>query len=196
MRLSGIKKLLFILIIFSSDLFAKDSGLISKENFYVGVDATKNDKTVGKIDNSVAADKVEEDRYYGYKLGNKGFFVAPEVSVSKTSSANSAQKSSNISNPFVDYNLKANVGYDFSKHISGFVTYDVAKFSYNSSQGGINAASSFNSTSPVVGVGSQINFSNDFGVKFSYSQQQFQNSSNGSGKINSDVINVGTVYSF
>ncbi|MBM5782789.1 MAG: hypothetical protein FJ368_05145 [Pelagibacterales bacterium] len=197
------KKLLFFIIIFSLDVFAKDSDLISKENFYIGVDATKNDKTIGKIDNSVAVDKVEEDRYYGYKLGNNGFFVAPEVSISK--SPNQATQNSSttsqtrLSDPLVNYNLRANIGYDFNKYFSGFVTYDVAKFSLDSGQNsfGINANSNINSGNvPIIGVGSQINLSNDFGVKFSYSQQQFENSSNGNAKISSDVIKIGTVYSF
>lgn len=197
------KKLLFLFIIFSFDVLAKNSEFLSKENFYIGVDATKNDKTIGKIDNSVAVDKVEEDRYYGYKVGNNGFFVAPEVSISKSNSQ-TTQNSTNtsqtkLSDPLVNYNLRANIGYDFNKYFSGFVTYDVAKFSLSSDQRnfGINANSNINSGNvPIIGVGSQINFSNDFGVKFSYSQQQFQNTSNGSGRINADVIKIGTVYSF
>ncbi len=195
---------LFFIIIFSFDVFAKNSDFFSKENLYIGIDATKNDKTVGKIDNSVAIDKVEEGRYYGYKVGSDGFFVSPEVSISKSSNQvlqnSSVTNQTKIADLMLNYNLRANIGYDFNKYFSGFVTYDVAKFSLDSSgqnSFGVNSNSSINSGNiPIIGVGSQINLSNDFGVKFSYVQQQFQNSSNGNAKISSDVIKIGTVYSF
>lgn len=195
-------KLLFIFLFFSFDVFAKSSDFLSKDKFYIGVDATKNDKRIGKIDNSVAQESVEEDRYYGYKFGNRGFFVAPEVSMSKVNNqitqnySNQNQHNTRLTNPMVNYNVRANVGYDFNKYFSGFITYDVARFSLDSTQRAINANLNNNGNLPIMGLGSQINISNDFGVKFFYMQQQFQGASNGNAQVNSQIIKVGTVYNF
>ncbi|MBU6339375.1 MAG: hypothetical protein KGQ36_05355 [Rickettsiales bacterium] len=176
-----------------------------KDGFYVGVDASKNNETIGKLDNS-KANVSEQDRYYGYKFSDGGFFVAPEVSsdkasynsLNKSNVYNQSQASNKINAPSAatNYNLKANVGYDFNKMFSGFLTYDVAKFSYNANQGtaGVNASSALGNSS--IGIGSQINFSSDFGVKVQYTQQKFDGNTASGGQIRSDIIKVGTVYSF
>lgn len=169
-----------------------------KDGFYVGIDAGKNNETIGKIDNS-RPNVTKEDNYYGYKFGEGGFFVAPEVSLEKTGShLNKENQTSNNNNSIsaTNYNLKANIGYDFNKNFSGFLTYDVAKFSYNPNQGvaGINASNILGNS--TIGIGSQINFSSDFGVKILYSQQKFDSNTASGGQVRSDIIKVGTVYSF
>ena len=196
--------IIFLIITFNShNLFALHD---VKDGFYVGIDAAKNNEKIGKIDNSVAQKKVEEDRYYGYKFGGSGFFVAPEVFAEKNKSTASHSfygtdqskilGQASISKANSNYNLKANIGYDFSKHLSGFITYDIAKFSYNSNLGISSLAANRAYNSGVIGIGSQINFSNSFGVKVLYSQQQFENNSTTGGQIRSDIIKFGTVYSF
>lgn len=177
-----------------------------KDGFYVGVDASRNDEKIGKIDNSVAGDEVDQDRYYGYKFSGGGFFVAPEVFLEKDDQISSVNNSDNpnqvqpsdqadISKANANYGLKANIGYNFNRYFSGFLTYDVAKFSYDSNQGlfSINASKATNNSS--VGIGSQVNFSENFGLKILYSQKQFE-SDTVSGQVKSDLIKIGTVYSF
>lgn len=197
--------IIFLFIIFhSQNLLALDSLL--QDGFYVGIDAAKNNEKIGKIDKSVAQAKGEEDRYYGYKFRGSGFFVAPEISSEKNKStlahsfsgANQSNMLSqtNIPKANSNYDLKANIGYDFNKHFSGFVAYDVVKFSYNSNLGVSSFAADRVSGNNAIGIGSQINFSNSFGVKVLYSQQQFENNSASGGQIRSDIIKVGTVYSF
>lgn len=191
--------LILLLTIISKTAFSENI----KDSFYFGIDAGKNNEAIGKIDNSTA-NIAKEDSYYGYKFGKDGFFLAPEVSMEKSGShlnksgfGNHNQNSNQTNvNDSKSYNLKANIGYDFNKNLSGFLTYDVAKFSYNSNQGatGINVNSVLGNS--AIGIGSQINFSNDFGVKILYSQQKFDSNNASSGQIRSDIIKVGTVYSF
>lgn len=199
--------LIFFLIIinFSGNSFAATD---YKDGFYVGVDPEKTNNKIGNINNAVSLDsKVAEDRYYGYKFREEGFFVAPELfmqngnnlsQVQNSSTTNStSQKSSDqlSATSGVTYNVKANLGYEFNPYVSGFVTYDLGSFAYTPGQRnfGVGYGLSNNST---IGVGSQVNLSNSFGVKFSYSQQQFENSAVAGGRIKSDVIKVGTVFSF
>lgn len=175
--------------------------------FYVGVDAAKNDNKIGKIDNSIAGNTVEEDRYYGYKFSGGGFFLSPEIFTEKplisTSSKNNKSSTNNKkTNPTTNsainanYGLKANIGYDFNNHFSGFLTYDVAKFSYNAGQGSVTTNQNDKLDNSTIGIGSQINLSDSFGVKILYKQQQVGSSSVAGGKITSDVIKFGTIYNF
>ncbi|NBV06023.1 MAG: hypothetical protein EBS06_02155 [Proteobacteria bacterium] len=193
--------LIFTLILFFylPTVFAEENKAV--EGFYVGVDPTKTDNKIGNINKAVSVDsKVAEDRYYGYKFSEAGFFISPEVflqngNLNSTSTTNSNnQKSNQIgATPGTTYNVKANIGYEFNNLVSGFVTYDLGSFSYNSGQRSIAVGAS-NSTS--IGVGSQLNLSRSVGVKVIYSQQQFENSAVSGGRIKSDLIKIGTVYNF
>lgn len=204
------KKSLIIFLTFllsTGNLYAKYNG--ANGGFYSGVDAAKNDEKIGQIDNSVVA-KTEDDHYYGYKFSGAGFFLSPEVfsekanqtltTQSTTSSSNIASNSKKTTNTTAatntNYGLKANIGYDFNRHFSGFVTYDVAKFSYNARQSAVTTGANSNLNNSTIGIGSQINFSDSFGVKILYNQQQFGSRSVSGGKVTSDVIKFGTVYSF
>jgi hypothetical protein len=204
------KNFLTFIFIFFSCVTSATANFKNGEGFYVGVDPSKTNDKIGKVDNSVSPDsKIAEDRYYGYKFSGGGLFVSPEIfmqsgqasSYTQTSSSN-ATTSGSVAKPDqlnvvpnVGYNVKANVGYDFNRYVSGFVTYDLGTFSYNPGQKSVTVGANKASNS-AVGIGSQINFSNDFGVKIIYSQQQFENSATGGGQVKSDVIKLGTVYSF
>lgn len=185
------------------------------DGFYVGVDPAKTNSKIGNVNNAVSLDgKVAEDRYYGYKFSSYGFFVAPElfmqngatgISATQNSSSNAnsiAASNSGSANsigplPGITYNVKANVGYEFNRYVSGFLTYDLGSFAYSSGSGNRQMAVGANrANNSAVGIGSQINLSDSFGVKFMYSQQQFENSAVSGGRIRSDVVKVGTVYSF
>ncbi len=191
---------------FSGIVFADSS---PSKGFYVGVDPTKMNHKIGNINNSISEEtKVAEDRYYGYKFSEAGFFIAPEVAMRSKNSQisfdsskldnnyNSNNTTTNSAAANVSYNIRANIGYEFDKSFSGFLTYDVGSFSYVPAAQRPVAIGIGNAANSVVGIGSQINLSNSFGVKISYSQQQFENNSNGGGRIRSEVVKVGTVYSF
>lgn len=201
--------LLLIVCGFSFNAFANSE---HNNGFYVGVDPSKTNNKIGSVDRTISKDsKVAEDRYYGYKFSASGFFVAPELfmrngtSLSTTQSGVANNDNSSTSNspnqigtlPGVTYNVKANVGYEFNHYVSGFVSYDLGSFSYSSAahtrQVSVGANRANNS---AIGIGSQLNLSDSFGVKFMYTQQQFENSSVSGGRVRSDVIKVGTVYSF
>lgn len=195
--------LIFFLILFNfiTDVFANLSNNNSS-GFYVGVDPSKTNNKVGNIDNSVTTEsKLADDRYYGYKFSGGGFFVSPELFMNSNNNL-SVQSSGNSSNTQTQrgalgatYDVKANFGYEFSEYVSGFVTYDLGAFSYRPGQKNVTVGSG-TATSSAVGIGSQINLSNSFGLKLIYTQQQFENSAVGGGQIRSNVFKVGTVYNF
>ena len=191
---------IFLLISFFSFDALTDSYKIDN-GFYVGFDPTQNNHNKANIDNSLAVDeKPLEGRYYGYKLRESGFFVAPEAFQKKDPNAlelknsSNAQNVPNAANPSLNYDIKANIGYEFSNGVSGFFTYDVGSFSYSSMQRSV--AIDPRRKNAALGVGSQINFSNDFTVKFSYTQQQSETTAINGGQLKSDVIRFGTSYNF
>lgn len=172
-----------------------------KNGFYSGSDLTTINPQSRSIDNSLSpSSRAVNNNYYGYKFGDDGFFLAPELLSNSSNQSINAKlggataTKSKAPSPSVNYNVNAKVGYEFNKGLAGFVTYDVGNISYNSNQKTLAVGANRNST--TIGVGSQINFSKDFGVKISYSQQQFENSSTSQGQIKSDIIKFGTVYGF
>lgn len=187
----------FIIAICGNNVFAASS---NSDGFYVGVDPAKTNSKIGNANKAVSLDaKVAEDRYYGYKFSNQGFFVAPELFMQNgtnlTSGTNNSTADANSKQLGVTYDVKANLGYEFNRRFLGFVSYDLGSLAYGSSQRQF-AIGANRANNSMVGIGSQINLSNDFGVKFIYSQQQFENSATGGAQIKSEVVKVGTVYSF
>jgi hypothetical protein len=171
-----------------------------KDGFYKQVDPTKVDTKRGYIDRSVSLDsKVSRDRYYGYKLGDKGLFVAPELFVGKQDLKMSGQNSTTSAgasgaNSRIKYDLKANIGYEFMNDVSGFVVYDVGSVSYDKNQ----KAANFTKNAPrnsAVGIGSQVEISDDFSVKLIYSQQT-NNGLGASGPAKTENVKFGTSYAF
>ena len=196
--MKNLKIFLLILFLSGNALSQEDKG-----GFYSGIDPVKTNNKIGHIDNAVSVDaKIDEDHYYGYKFGDEGFFVAPEVFMKNGSKLDNTRFStdrngqSGSPDSGVTYDMKANFGYDFNRSFSGFVTYDVGSFAYNPGQKTVAVGSNLNNNS-AVGIGSQINLSNNLGLKMMYSKQQLNNSNaTNSGQIKSDTVKVGTVYSF
>lgn len=176
---------MLMFILFPKILWAD---VVIDDSFYIGIDPSKNDRTIGKIDNSQEKQD-PKDKYYGYKISNGGFFISPEV-FSKDNKINASLLDSNS----VDYNVKANVGYDFSRYFSAFLTYDLLNFSYNINQNSATIITN-NNLASQLGLGSQFNISDDFGIKFSYSQK-FEESITSNAQIKTEMLSVGTVYSF
>ena len=175
------------------NLFASES---LKDGFYVGIDPAKNDESIGKLDNSIPENDLNKDQYYGYKFSEGGFFLAPELFMEEGSHDIALEGfSKDGSDEKVNYDLKANIGYDFNKYFSGFISYDLAKFSYDSSQGVRGANIDQSAIGSTIGIGSQVNFSDSFGIKVLYSQQESIDSASGN-EFEIDSIEFGTVYSF
>ncbi len=148
------------------------------------------------IDNSKNSNSgVTTGKGYGYKLGYKKFYISPEASPSTNSIQDSVvrQTKGGVRNNNLAYNLNLNLGYEFNRTFSAFVNYKVADFSVNN-----NAAVVTPANNSAAVIGSQVNFTNDFGVKFSYESNRFNSSSsNRDGyQIRKEIIQVGTVYNF
>ncbi len=192
--------LLLLFVTCGANVFAAAK---TNDGFYVGIDPAKTNDKIGNANNAISLDtKVDEDRYYGYKFSDQGFFVAPELfmqngakisSNHSDSSSSSTSSNSSSTTPGVTYDVKANLGYEFNRQVSGFVSYDLGSVAYGSGQVAVGA-NYLNSN--VMGVGSQVNLSDDFGLKFSYSQRQSENSASGGTPVKSQAVKVGTVYSF
>ena len=174
----------------------------STSGFYSGVDLTKvNPKSVS-IDNSISpASKNADNKYYGYKICNRGFFVAPELlaigggqslAVKNLNTVTGTAKPVSAT-PTLNYNVKANVGYEFNHRVTGFVTYDVGSVSYDPTQKSVGASNAMGS---AVGVGSQFNFSNDLGLKIICSQEQVQGGDSSGSSVKSNSVKFGTMYKF
>lgn len=200
------KNFLTFFLIFISIAANAFSRVDDVDGFYVGVDPSKTNNKIGNANHAVSLDsKIAEDRYYGYKFSGNGFFLAPEVFMQNGNNVAPNQISSSSTNssspnqvggiPGVAYDVKANVGYEFNHYVSGFVSYDLGSFAYNPRQKTVVVGSN-RATNSAVGIGSQINISSSFGVKLMYSQQQFESSAVGGAQVRSEVVKLGTVYSF
>lgn len=179
-------RILLILLILPTTLLAD---VTIDESFYTGVDPLRNDETIGRIDNSLE-EEFAQDKYYGYKISSDGFFISPEVFVTE-GSADARLKDVET----LDYDVKANIGYDFNRHFSAFVTYDLLEFAYNPNQNSAQVEHN-NEIGSQIGFGSQFNVSHDFGIKFSYSQRFEESPTSSSAQIKTEMFSVGTVYSF
>jgi len=192
------KILLKILLIF----FFWEFGAVAQnykidEGFYVGFDPTKIDKNKFEIDSSIdKKEKPVEGKYYGYKFSNGGFFIAPEA-MRNLNLENTSASSQNITTALVaqeiNYNVKANIGYEFSNQFKSFVIYDVGNFSVNSA----NKSAKFQTQNTSLGLGSQIEISNGFVIKVTYTQQQLNDASlNQQNRLKADVLRFGTSINF
>lgn len=170
------------------------------EGFYVGFDPTKVDENKFEIDSSV--DKKErpvEGKYYGYKFANGGFFIAPEA-MRNLDAANSLQtpgiaqnNSLALAAQDINYNVKANIGYEFSDQFKSFVIYDVGNFSVSSA----NKSAKFQNQNTSLGLGSQIEISDGFVIKLTYTQQQLNDATlDQQGRLKADVLRFGTSINF
>lgn len=188
-------KLFFTILtlLFSSNAIAQTYKI--NDGFYTGLDPTKIDDRKANLDKSFnVKEKTPDGKYYGYKFSEGGFFLAPEaIKKSATLQKNTVLQDPNFlqKNDNLNYNVKANLGYDFNKSFSGFVTYDVGNFSYDATQRRTSFVAGQNAE---VGVGSQMKF-DDFSAKVTYSQQNGYSATNG-GQIKSDIIRFGASYNF
>jgi hypothetical protein len=169
-----------------------------EDGFYSGIDPVKFDENQFDVDNSVAsAEKPVDGKYYGYKFSGRGFFLAPEafrrVNTSSLQVKDFGNSEGLAAEDNLNYDIKANIGYEFNSNVSGFITYDVGSFSYDSTERSAAIGSSNDST---IGFGSQVNVLDDFKLKVTYEQKEIDDTAINGGKIKSDFIRFGTSYSF
>lgn len=209
--------LLFMLIISLSTANAEIIG-------YKGVDPAQNNPQNNSNDNSIEKPQ-NNNFYYGYKLSTNsrnGFFVAPEISLNninnsniidiKNNNQNSNQQNSSqpsiIANSTINtratnqqnsYIFKTNIGYDFNRHFSAFISYNVANLTIGNIQSSPNIMTN-NFNRDNLAIGSQINISNNFGIKLYCSNQQLINNANNQQNSNQNIgcnnLKIGTVYGF
>lgn len=173
------------------------------EGFYTGFDPTKVDENKFEIDASVdKKEKPVEGKYYGYKFSNGGFFVAPEamrhLDLSSGNGGNlqvpsNDRSAAGLTAQDINYNIKANIGYEFSDQLKTFVIYDVGNVSVSSASKSAKFNQGQNSN---LGLGSQIQISDDFVIKVTYSQQQLNDASANQGRLKADVVRFGTSINF
>lgn len=195
---------LFCCFMVSNSIIANAEAVIYK---VTNVDSVGESKTQS-IDNSL--EKYSPSNfYYGYKLSSSGFFLAPELIKQSSNSTISANAVSGISKgspggnlPTIEnvnsYNIKTNIGFDFNKRFSAFISYNLANISMNSDR---TVNSQFNARSfdmNNVSIGSQVNFNDNFGLKVSCSNQQISGMqfSNQSQQIGCNNLKIGTTYGF
>lgn len=186
----------FLLLISVTGFAATNGG------FYSGIDLTKVSPKSVSIDNSISpSSKKDDNKYYGYKICNRGFFIAPELLTSSGSQTIVVKNLNPVTGatqpastaPTVNYDIKANVGYEFNRRVTGFVTYDVGSVSYDPTQKAVGASNTFGS---AVGVGSQINVSKDLGLKIICSQEQVRGGDASGNAVKSNSVKLGTVFKF
>ena len=194
------KILLKILLIF----FLWEFGALAQnykidEGFYVGFDPTKVDENKFEIDSSVdKKEKPVEGKYYGYKFTNGGFFIAPEA-MRNLDLGNNVQAlgatqngTSSLLAQEINYNVKANIGYEFTDQFKSFVIYDVGNIALSSA----NKSAKFQSQNSSLGLGQQIEISNGFVIKVTYTQQQLNDATTNQGRLKADVLRFGTSINF
>ncbi len=171
------------------------------------VDSVGESKTQS-IDNSL--EKYSPSNfYYGYKLSSSGFFLAPELIKQSSNSAISPNAISGISKGSPggnlstienanSYNIKTNIGFDFNKRFSAFISYNLANISMNSDRTVNSQFNARNFDMNNFSIGSQVNFDNNFGLKLSCSNQQISGMqmSNQSQQIGCNNLKIGTTYGF
>jgi hypothetical protein len=199
----AVTALLFCFMV-SKAIIANAEAVIYK---VTNVDSVAESKTQS-IDNSL--EKYSPSNfYYGYKLSSSGFFLAPELIKQASNSAISSNAISGISKGTSggslstienanSYNIKTNIGFDFNKRLSAFISYDLANISMS---GDRTVSSQFNARNfdmNNISIGSQVNFNNNFGLKLSCSNQQISGMqlSNQSQHIGCNNLKIGTTYGF
>ncbi len=106
---------------------------------------------------------------------------------------NAQNSGSSLEAQDINYNVKANIGYEFTDQFKSFVIYDVGNFSVSSA----NKSAKFQNQNSSLGVGSQIEVSDGFVIKVTYSQQQLNDAAlNQQGRLKADVLRFGTSINF
>lgn len=131
---------------------------------------------------------------YSYEINKGGIYFEPEA-ISQNQEITNNNLAQNLEKEqSLNYNLRSNIGYEFNKYFTGFVSYDLGNIGIDSVNRNVNLGIDY-STIRINGVGSKINFSDDFGMKIIYREQDLV----GNGNLNIDKsqeINLKTILNF
>ncbi len=179
----------FVFANFNQDSYAYkvvDTDFTALEN----KDPLKVAKEKNKIDNQFS---------YGYKLSTGSFFIAPEIGKQSFLFQNTSQ---NIQgersgfNPNLAFGVKTNLGYDFNNHFSAFIGYNLGGLAFDKEQMARRVKLNPLQLGSIT-IGSQINITQNFGVKINCSQQNsIINSKNQQNMAGCNNFRIGTVYGF
>ncbi len=147
--------------------------------------------------------KIDNQFLYGYKLSTGKFFIAPEVGNQTLAFQNIQQDiRQNIRgekggfNPNFAFGLKTSLGYDFNSHFSAFIGYNLGGLAFDKEQMAGRVKLNHLQLGSIT-IGSQINITQNFGVKINCSQQNsIINSNNQQNIMGCNNVRIGTVYGF
>lgn len=151
---------------------------------------------INNIENLKLLQELEapKTKTYSYEINKGGIYFEPEA-IAKRQEITSNNLAQEIEKEqFLNYNLRSNIGYEFSKYFTGFLSYDLGNIGIDSVNKNVNLGINY-STIRINGVGSKINFSDDFGMKIIYREQDLIG--NGNSNIDkSQEINLKTILNF
>jgi len=147
--------------------------------------------------------KIDNQFLYGYKLSTGKFFIAPEVGNQNLIPQNTQQNTQQntrgekgVFNPNLAFGVKTSLGYDFNNHFSAFIGYNLGGLAFDKEQMAGKVKLNHLQLGSIT-VGSQINITQNFGVKINCSQQNsIINSNNQQNIIGCNNVRIGTVYGF
>ncbi|MCE2687571.1 MAG: acyloxyacyl hydrolase [Rickettsiales bacterium] len=139
--------------------------------------------------------KIDNQFLYGYKLSTGRFFITPEVGKQNFAVQNTQIENNNF-NPNFRFALKTSLGYDFNNHFSAFIGYNLGGLAFDKEQMAGKVKLNHLQLGSIT-VGSQINITQNFGVKINCLQQNsIINSNNQQNIVGCNNVKIGTVYGF
>lgn len=195
-----IKKLILIIFLTSYSPFSVLANF--NQNYYaykvVDTDFTAPDNR-DPLKVAKEKSKIDNQFLYGYKLSTGNFFLAPEVGKQSLSSQNIQQniwEEKGGFNPNLAFGIKTSLGYDFNNHFSAFIGYNLGSLAFDREQMAGRIKLNHLQLGSIT-IGSQINITQNFGVKINCSQQNsIINSNNQQNIIGCNNVRIGTVYGF
>jgi len=121
----------------------------------------------------IRAIEASKNKTYSFELNEGGVYIEPQIKAINGATNNLEQQNiSNVNNQSqpLNYQVKSNIGVDFNKYFTGFLAYDLGSVAINPASKNVDFGIN-SSTIRVNGVGSKINFSDDFNLKIMYFEQ-------------------------
>ena len=143
--------------------------------------------------------KIDNQFLYGYKLSTGKFFIAPEVGNQNIAPQNIQQNirgEKGVFNPNFAFGVKTSLGYDFNNHFSAFIGYNLGGLAFDKEQMAGRVKLNHLQLGSIT-IGSQINITQNFGVKINCSQQNsIINTNDQQNIMGCNNVRIGTVYGF
>jgi len=134
-----------------------------------------------------------ERESYSSEIEADGIFLEPEM---RRVDRINGDLNNGITNQAIKYNIRTNIGYEFSKYFTGFINYDFGKVGFDPTTQGVNLDYLDYYNLNINGIGSKINIDKDFNIKVMYIEDQFSNSLNESNINRSQEVQIKATTSF